>query len=150
MDVSPIYENSAFVYSSSFWNLDDFCFSGGSQKEFFIIIFTFTFMHLAEAFIQSDLQCILAIHLYCQYINVRAAHFHTLSVNVDHENLEYSPWVLWTSMYTFWTMSTLWSPYTLKWKRAAWTFFKMSPFMFHYVPHVDGHDLEMTWGWVTD
>ncbi len=27
----------------------------------------FTFMHLADAFIQSDLQCIQAIHLYCQY-----------------------------------------------------------------------------------
>ncbi len=26
---------------------------------------TFTFMHLADAFIQSDLQCIQAIHLYC-------------------------------------------------------------------------------------
>ncbi len=24
-------------------------------------------MHLADAFIQSDLQCIQAIHLYCQY-----------------------------------------------------------------------------------
>ncbi len=29
---------------------------------------TFTFMHLADAFIQSDLQCIQAIHLYCQYM----------------------------------------------------------------------------------
>ncbi len=28
--------------------------------------FTFTFMHLADAFIQSDLQCIQAIH-FCQY-----------------------------------------------------------------------------------
>ncbi len=28
----------------------------------------FTFMHLADAFIQSDLQCIQAIHLYCQYV----------------------------------------------------------------------------------
>ncbi len=25
-------------------------------------------MHLAEAFIQSNLQCIQAIHLYCQYV----------------------------------------------------------------------------------
>ncbi len=25
-------------------------------------------MHLADAFIQSDLQCIKAIHLYCQYV----------------------------------------------------------------------------------
>ncbi len=25
-------------------------------------------MHLADAFIQSDLQCIQAIHLYCQYV----------------------------------------------------------------------------------
>ncbi len=27
-------------------------------------------MHLADAFIQSDLQCIRAIHLYCQYVRV--------------------------------------------------------------------------------
>ncbi len=25
-------------------------------------------MHLADTFIQSDLQCIQAIHLYCQYV----------------------------------------------------------------------------------
>ncbi len=31
-------------------------------------LFTFTFIHLADAFIQSDLQCIQAIHLYCQYV----------------------------------------------------------------------------------
>ncbi len=30
--------------------------------------FSFTFMHLADAFIQSDLQCIQAVHLYCQYV----------------------------------------------------------------------------------
>ncbi len=29
---------------------------------------TFTFMHLADTFIQSDLQCIQAIHLFCQYV----------------------------------------------------------------------------------
>ncbi len=28
----------------------------------------FTFTHLADAFIQSDLQCIQAIHLYCQCV----------------------------------------------------------------------------------
>ncbi len=28
--------------------------------------FTFTFMHLADAFIQSDLQCIK--HIHCQYV----------------------------------------------------------------------------------
>ncbi len=33
-----------------------------------IHVFTFTFMHLADAFIQSDLQCIRVIHLYCQYV----------------------------------------------------------------------------------
>ncbi len=31
---------------------------------------TFTFMHLADTFIQSDLQCIQAIYLYCQYVNL--------------------------------------------------------------------------------
>ncbi len=29
---------------------------------------TFTFMHLADAFIQSDLQCIQVIHFFCQYM----------------------------------------------------------------------------------
>ncbi len=31
--------------------------------------FTFTFMHLADAFIQSDLQCIQAIYLYYRYVH---------------------------------------------------------------------------------
>ncbi len=31
-------------------------------------MFTFTFMHLADAFIQSDLQCIQAIHFFHQYV----------------------------------------------------------------------------------
>ncbi len=31
-------------------------------------VIPFTFTHLADAFIQSDLQCIQAIHLYCQYV----------------------------------------------------------------------------------
>ncbi len=26
------------------------------------------YLHLPDAFIQSDLQCIQAIHLYCQYV----------------------------------------------------------------------------------
>ncbi len=29
---------------------------------------TFTFMHLSDAFIQSDLQCIQVIHCFCQYV----------------------------------------------------------------------------------
>ncbi len=33
-----------------------------------VYYFTFTFMYLADTFIQSDLQCIQAIHLYCQYM----------------------------------------------------------------------------------
>ncbi len=31
---------------------------------FFKFTFTFTFMHLADAFIQSDLQCIQVIHVF--------------------------------------------------------------------------------------
>ncbi len=27
-------------------------------------------LHLADAFIQSDLQCIQAKHLYCEYVNI--------------------------------------------------------------------------------
>ncbi len=34
------------------------CFCAGEMSTF-----TFTFMHLADAFIQSDLQCIQAIHV---------------------------------------------------------------------------------------
>ncbi len=30
----------------------------------YVILFTFTFMHLADAFIQSDLQCIQVIHFF--------------------------------------------------------------------------------------
>ncbi len=32
------------------------------------LFLTFTFMHLADAFIQSDLQCIQAIHFFYQYV----------------------------------------------------------------------------------
>ncbi len=33
-----------------------------------VYMFTFTFMHLADAFIQSDLQCIQAINFFHQYV----------------------------------------------------------------------------------
>ncbi len=32
-----------------------------------VYTFTFTFMHLADAFIQSDLQCIQVIHFLCVF-----------------------------------------------------------------------------------
>ncbi len=34
------------------------------KREILTWMFTFPFMHLADAFIQSDLQCIQAIHLF--------------------------------------------------------------------------------------
>ncbi len=34
----------------------------------YIYIYIYIFMHLADAFIQSDLQCIQVIHLYYQYM----------------------------------------------------------------------------------
>ncbi len=37
-------------------------------KSSVIYTFTFTFMHLTDTFIQSDLQCIQAIHLFHQYV----------------------------------------------------------------------------------
>ncbi len=37
------------------------CYDGVAHRCF---TFTFTFMHLADAFIQSDLQCIQAIHVF--------------------------------------------------------------------------------------
>ncbi len=40
-----------------------------TKKKLYIkVAVRFTFTHLADAFIQSDLQCIQAIHLYCQYV----------------------------------------------------------------------------------
>ncbi len=39
-----------------------------SQHWVLLTPFIFTFMHLADAFIQSDLQSILAIHLFYQYV----------------------------------------------------------------------------------
>ncbi len=33
-----------------------------------VYIYAFTFMHLADAFIQSDLHCIQAIHFFFQYV----------------------------------------------------------------------------------
>ncbi len=35
-----------------------------------VYIFTFTFMHLADAFIQSDFQCIQAIHFFFFFISM--------------------------------------------------------------------------------
>ncbi len=32
--------------------------------------FTFKCMYLADTFIQSDLQCVQAIHFFCQYVDV--------------------------------------------------------------------------------
>ncbi len=37
------------------------------DRDTLLYLFTFTFMHLADAFIQSDLQCIQAIH-FCLYV----------------------------------------------------------------------------------
>ncbi len=45
-------------------------------------------MHLADAFIQSDLQCIQAIHLYCQYVFSISIH------NMSIDELEDYPWIL--------------------------------------------------------
>ncbi len=43
---------------------------------------TFTCMHLADAFIQSDLQCIQAIHLFCQYMQRNACVCNVLNLYV--------------------------------------------------------------------
>ncbi len=56
---------------------------------------TFTFMHLADAFIQSDLQCIQAIHLYCQYVHLLCIYtVHLLCIYTVHllciyKNIQY-------------------------------------------------------------
>ncbi len=46
---------------------------GLSLWDLFIFIFIFIFMHLADAFIQSDLQCIQAIHF---FISMPSVLFH--------------------------------------------------------------------------
>ncbi len=52
--------------------------------------FTFTFTHLADAFIQSDLQCIQAIHLYCQYVlsAANAMLYHWATGTLIHKSVE--------------------------------------------------------------
>ncbi len=45
-------------------SLRGFLFLTTLQSVFLRRLFTFTFMHLADAFIQSDLQCIHAIHIF--------------------------------------------------------------------------------------
>ncbi len=47
-------------HNTEFWKIHHFNIQ--------VACFTFTFMHLSDAFIQSNLQCIQAIHLYCQYM----------------------------------------------------------------------------------
>ncbi len=54
-------------------------------------IFTFTFMHLADAFIQSDLQCIQAIHvlsLYDEYL-IKSNVYLILLSQIWNKNIKY-------------------------------------------------------------
>ncbi len=44
-------------------------------------------MHLADAFIQSDLQCIQAIHLYCQCVHLLC--IHTVHLLCIYKNIQY-------------------------------------------------------------
>ncbi len=49
--------------------------------------FTFTFMHLADAFIQSDLHCIQAIHFLHQYVcslGIEPTTFYTTNAMIYH------------------------------------------------------------------
>ncbi len=58
---------------------------------------SFTFMHLADAFIQSDLQCIQAIHLYCQYmcsLGIEPTTFALLTQCSTTEPQEHEFWVI--------------------------------------------------------
>ncbi len=66
--------------------------------DLFVWFFTFTFMHLADAFIQSDLQCIQAIHLYCQYVcslGIEPTTFALLTQCSNH-------WATGTFLYLLW------------------------------------------------
>ncbi len=61
-------------------------------KSFFVLFIHnthFTFTHLTDAFIQSDLQCIQAIHLYCQYVcslGIEPTTFALLTQCSNHRN----------------------------------------------------------------
>ncbi len=49
--------------------------------------FTFTFMHLADAFIQSDLQCIQAIHFFVCVFPGNSTHGHNeLKIQMKNSN----------------------------------------------------------------
>ncbi len=51
------------IIMGSFHRRNVFLFFYCTNCIFYPLTFTFTFMHLADAFIQSDLQCIQAIHV---------------------------------------------------------------------------------------
>ncbi len=53
-------------------------------------------MHLADAFIQSDLQCIQVIHLYCQYmcsLGIEPTTFALLTQCSTTEPQEHMKWI---------------------------------------------------------
>ncbi len=60
------------VFEVSYVFLKLFVFDKKYSKYSIIAKFTstFTFMRLADAFIQSDLQVIQVIHFFCQYVNI--------------------------------------------------------------------------------
>ncbi len=69
----------------------------------------FTFMHLADAFIQSDLQCIQAIHLYGQYVcslGIEPTTFALLTQRSKH-------WATGT-LFIAYLLSSLLSPFLVK------------------------------------
>ncbi len=60
LDVRTVSMGNISYYKSNIW------VSWSSQTTF-----TFTFMHLADAFIQSDLQCIQAIHFFVSTVQTK-------------------------------------------------------------------------------
>ncbi len=68
-----------------------------------LLIFTFTFMHLADAFIQSDLQCIQFIKKCCQYVCIYPFLFSS-SFRTNRTPLNYEPSPSTYSIYAIYTV----------------------------------------------
>ncbi len=75
-----------------------------------LLIFTFTFMHLADAFIQSDLQCIQFIKKCCQYvciyiyIYIHTSFLFSSSFRTNRTPLNYEPSPSTYSIYAIYTV----------------------------------------------
>ncbi len=90
-----------------------FCSWINRHHSSWLLLFTFTFMHLADTFIQSDLQCIQAIHFFYQYVcslGIEPTTFCTANAMLYHwatGTLPYLPAIALKAAAAFWPTSGL-------------------------------------------